>query len=70
MSENWELDGDRELDGEVPGFVSCIMAVADPEASWWERARGNPKRMGELSQGAFFGSGTGVGIWAGCALGR
>jgi hypothetical protein len=38
----------------VPGYIPCIMAVAEePEESWWKQRRSNPKRMGELSQAAF-----------------
>jgi len=53
MSENWEVGGDGCLDGAVPGFLPWIFAEADPDASWWERACRNPKRMGEFSQAAF-----------------
>ena len=28
-------------------------AVADPQEKYWERLRGNPKRLGEISQAAF-----------------
>jgi len=27
--------------------------MADPNEKWWERMRGNPKRLGEISQAAF-----------------
>jgi len=52
--EGWD-DGDAVQDGRaVPGYVDCIMAVAEePGESWWERGKRNPKRMGELSQAAF-----------------
>jgi PD-(D/E)XK endonuclease len=49
-------DEGNEIEGgcAVPGYISCIMAVAEaPEESWWKRRRSNPKRMGELSQAAF-----------------
>jgi hypothetical protein len=39
--------------GAVRGFIPWIMAVADPRESWWERRKGNPKRLGEISQAAF-----------------
>ena len=52
-----EDGGDKKEDGEhkpVPGYVDWIFAsAADPEPSWWERERWNPKRMGEMSQAAF-----------------
>ena len=37
--------------GPAPMIVHSIMAAADP--SEWERRRGLPKRMGELSEAAF-----------------
>ena len=30
-----------------------MMAVADPREKWWEWARRDPKRSGEISQAAF-----------------
>ena len=52
MSNDVERDGCG--DEAVPGYLPWIMAVADDaRESWWERAGGNPKRMGELSQAAF-----------------
>jgi hypothetical protein len=53
MSMRWWRRVDGDGDYAVPGFVPWIMAVADPDASWWERACRNPKRMGEFSQAAF-----------------
>jgi hypothetical protein len=52
----WKIFGrgrDGEDDEAVPGYLDWIFAVADAEASWWEREGTNPKRMGELSQAAF-----------------
>ncbi len=34
-------------------IVPSIFAAVDPQAKWWERLRGNPKRSGEVSQAAF-----------------
>ena len=54
--DGWvEGDGGENQDGRaVPGYISCIMAVAEePEESWWKREKRNPKRMGEVSQAAF-----------------
>lgn len=33
--------------------IPWICASVDPQAKWWERLRGNPKRAGEISQAAF-----------------
>lgn len=33
--------------------IPWIFAVADPREKYWERLRGNPKRLGEISQAAF-----------------
>jgi hypothetical protein len=64
MSSDWlGMDSDSDLDGDsdlaVPGYLPWIFASADSgseadaDASWWERACGNPKRLGEFSQAAF-----------------
>jgi hypothetical protein len=53
MSDGLGQVGDGDLDEAVPGYLPWIFAEADPGGSWWERAGGNPKRMGELSQAAF-----------------
>ncbi|MGC1162349.1 MAG: group I intron-associated PD-(D/E)XK endonuclease [Candidatus Sulfotelmatobacter sp.] len=55
---DWGGDGteDRKAvpgDAPVPGFIPWIFAVEDRDPGWWERQGSNPKRMGELSQGAF-----------------
>jgi hypothetical protein len=62
MAADW-LGSDSESDSgsdsglAVPGYLPWIFASADSgsdaEGSWWERACGNPKRLGELSQAAF-----------------
>ena len=80
MADGLELGVDRELEGAVPGYLPWIFAVADPResdlgqsdrgGSWWERAGGNPKRMGEWSQAAFLVRAQSFGIWVGGALGR
>jgi hypothetical protein len=47
-------DGIRD-GGAVRGFIPWIMAVAEePRDSWLEKRKRNPKRMGELSQAAFW----------------
>ena len=33
--------------------IPWMDAVADPQEKYWERLRGNPKRLGEISQAAF-----------------
>lgn len=33
--------------------IPYLYAALDPQAKWWERLRGNPKRLGEISQAAF-----------------
>jgi hypothetical protein len=33
--------------------IPWMFAAEDPQAKWWERLRGNPKRSGEVSQAAF-----------------
>src|SRR5580700_10264978 len=60
MSADWlGGDGDSGSDSDsdpgmaVPGYLPWIFAEADPDGGWWERACGNPKRLGELSQAAF-----------------
>ncbi len=53
MADRLELGGDGELGEAVPGYLSWIFAEAAPRGSWWKRAWGNPKRMGEYSQAAF-----------------
>ena len=47
------LGSGRDCGGDraVPGYLPWIFAVADE--SGWGRRRGNPKRIGELSQAAF-----------------
>jgi PD-(D/E)XK endonuclease len=48
-----EININTEVGGEY-GFVApLICAMADPNGKWWKRLRGNPKRMGEVSQAAF-----------------
>ena len=39
--------------GEYSVVIPWLMAAADPNQKWWERMRGNPKRLGEVSQAAF-----------------
>ena len=34
-------------------MIPWIYAAVDPQSKWWERLRGNPKRLGEVSQAAF-----------------
>ena len=34
-------------------MIPWLMAAVDPNEKWWERLRGNPKRLGEVSQAAF-----------------
>jgi len=34
-------------------IIPSIMASVDPQEKWWLRLRGNPKRLGEVSQAAF-----------------
>jgi hypothetical protein len=46
VSHRLKVGEDGKLEGAVPGYLPWIFAVADPEASWWERACQNPKRMG------------------------
>src|SRR5277367_2852679 len=41
------------LAGKYGLIVPWILAMADPNEKWWERMRGNPKRLGEISQAAF-----------------
>jgi hypothetical protein len=54
MSSDSDMERDGCGDEAVPGYLPWIMAVADDACeSWWERAGGNPKRMGEFSQAAF-----------------
>jgi len=58
MSSDWlGMESDSDSDGDsglaVPGYLPWIFAEADSDASWWERACGNPKRLGEFSQAAF-----------------
>lgn len=46
-----DQDNDK---GRFTTIIPCIMAVAEePEESWLERRKRQPKRMGELSQAAF-----------------
>ena len=33
--------------------IPFLCAAADPNEKWWVRLRGNPKRLGEISQAAF-----------------
>lgn len=51
MAENGA--GAVEGAGDSRGMIPWLMAVADPNEKWWERLRGNPKRLGEVSQAAF-----------------
>ena len=53
--DGWvEGDGENQDGWAVPGYIPCIMAVAEEsEESWWKREKRNPKRMGEVSQAAF-----------------
>ena len=60
MATDWlGMDSDSDSGGDsglaVPGYLPWIFAAADSgaEGSWWERACGNPKRLGEFSQAAF-----------------
>jgi hypothetical protein len=53
MLKSWDWEEDGNGDEAVPGYFPWIFAVGDEGGSWWERACGNPKRMGELSQAAF-----------------
>jgi hypothetical protein len=43
----------RLVDGETAKVIPWLMAAIDPNEKWWERLRGNPKRLGEISQAAF-----------------
>jgi hypothetical protein len=42
-----------EMEAKEMLIVPWIFAMADPAEKWWERMRGNPKRLGEVSQAAF-----------------
>lgn len=39
--------------GPYSAVIPWLMAMVDEDAKWWERLRGNPKRLGEVSQAAF-----------------
>src|SRR5215469_2386780 len=48
-----EININAEVGGEYGFVVPLICAMADPNGKWWKRLRGNPKRLGEVSQAAF-----------------
>jgi hypothetical protein len=57
--ESKKTEKDKGLSFTVP----WLMAMAEePEESWWERRRRNPKRMGEASQAAFLLKATTLGF--------
>lgn len=51
--ESLEVAGACQESGTQGCVIPWIFAVADPQEKYWERLRGNPKRLGEISQAAF-----------------